>query len=66
MTDNCERTIDILIFGASGFTGKYVVQEILKLSKKKRNFTWGIAGRNKAKLIAVLQEVGQKMSKCVN
>lgn len=52
--------IDVLIFGASGFTGKYTVKEIIKIANKYDNkFTWGIAGRNKDKLKAVLDEQGE-------
>lgn len=52
-----ERELDVIIFGASGFTGKYTVYESVKLLK---NFKWGVAGRNKQKLEAVLKEMGEK------
>lgn len=51
------RDLDVIIFGASGFTGKYAVYESVKLLK---NFKWGVAGRSKSKLEAVLQEMGEK------
>lgn len=54
-----ERELDVIIFGASGFTGKYAVYESVKLLK---NYKWGIAGRNKDKLQAVLTEMGNKAS----
>lgn len=52
-----ERELDVIIFGATGFTGKYTVLKAVNLLK---DFKWGIAGRSKAKLEKVLQEMGQK------
>jgi hypothetical protein len=51
-----EESVDIVVLGASGFTGKYVLRELLKF----RNVTGreprkiGIAGRSKKKLAAAL------------
>lgn len=47
--------LDIVIFGATGFTGKYTVKEAARLAKLK-TFTWGIAGRRKEALKSVLKE----------
>ncbi|CAM6083266.1 unnamed protein product [Calypogeia fissa] len=55
-----EQLVDVIIFGASGFTGKYVIRELLKFTDcpkanggdGKRKV--GIAGRNKSKLSASL------------
>lgn len=52
MTD--ER-LDLVIFGATGFTGKYTVKEAERLAKDK-HFTWGIAGRRKEALESILKE----------
>ncbi|KAJ9586613.1 hypothetical protein L9F63_019806 [Diploptera punctata] len=51
--------LDLIIFGATGFTGKVAVFEIAKLAKEK-NVTWGVAGRNQSKLETVLKEVSEK------
>jgi len=51
--------LDLVIFGATGFTGKVAVYEIVKLAKEK-NITWGISGRNRNKLDDVLKEVEEK------
>jgi len=51
------RELDVIIFGASGFTGKYTVFEAVKILK---DYKWGIAGRSKDKLETVLQEMGTK------
>jgi short subunit dehydrogenase-like uncharacterized protein len=49
--------LDVIIFGASGYTGKYTVYEGVKVL---RGLKWGIAGRNRAKLESVLAEMGKK------
>jgi short subunit dehydrogenase-like uncharacterized protein len=51
--------LDLIIFGATGFTGKVAMYEIVKLAKEK-NITWGISGRNRNKLDNVLKEVEEK------
>ncbi|XP_073832462.1 saccharopine dehydrogenase-like oxidoreductase [Musca autumnalis] len=50
--------LDAIIFGASGFTGKIVVEDAVEILK---DFKWGIAGRNEAKLKAVLETIGTKV-----
>uniref|UniRef100_A0A336M6G8 CSON012812 protein n=1 Tax=Culicoides sonorensis TaxID=179676 RepID=A0A336M6G8_CULSO len=55
-----ERDLDVIIFGASGFTGKYTVLKAVDLLK---DYKWGIAGRSKDKLEKVLQEMGTKAEK---
>lgn len=54
------RPLDLVIFGASGFTGKYTVFEAAQIL---RDVKWGIAGRSKAKLQQVLKEMGKKSGK---
>ena len=58
MANQGER-LDIIIFGATGFTGKIAVFNAVKLAKEK-NVTWGVAGRNQSKLEAVLKEASEK------
>ena len=42
---------DLIVFGATGFTGKLVVEYLLKnYGIRNSRFTWAIAGRNKNKL----------------
>lgn len=50
--------LDVVIFGASGFTGKFTILEGVKLLS---GLKWGIAGRNKRKLEEVLVEIGEKL-----
>nr|XP_018917008.1 PREDICTED: saccharopine dehydrogenase-like oxidoreductase [Bemisia tabaci] len=54
------RSIEILVFGATGYTGQYVVNELAKLAKEYGSLTWGIAGRNKDKLQGVLRKTSEK------
>lgn len=54
------RPLDVIIFGASGFTGKYCIYEATKVLS---NLKWGIAGRSQEKLEKVLQEMGKKANK---
>ncbi|OAF66662.1 Saccharopine dehydrogenase-like oxidoreductase [Intoshia linei] len=53
-TDN--KKYDIVVFGATAFTGKYVVREMLFNSKYNSSVKWAIAGRNLDKLTFVLEE----------
>nr|XP_022910544.1 saccharopine dehydrogenase-like oxidoreductase [Onthophagus taurus]XP_022910545.1 saccharopine dehydrogenase-like oxidoreductase [Onthophagus taurus] len=53
--------LDIIIFGATGFTGRRIVPRLHEILKKENlNLTWGIAGRSKNKLKEVLIEAEQK------
>lgn len=56
------RKYDIIVFGASGFTGQFVAMEMANLSQKY-NLTWAIAGRNLNKLQKVLDNVYNSFSK---
>jgi len=46
------RKFDIILFGATGFTGK-LVAKYLSSHANTENITWAIAGRDEEKLIAV-------------
>lgn len=52
-----ERELDFIIFGASGFTGKYTVLEAVVILNRLR---WGVAGRDENKLKKVLTEASTK------
>ncbi|XP_058058103.1 saccharopine dehydrogenase-like oxidoreductase isoform X2 [Anopheles bellator] len=55
--DQSDEKLDVIIFGASGFTGKYTIYEGIKLLD---GLKWGIAGRSREKLRQVLGEVEKK------
>lgn len=50
-----EQRLDFVIFGATGFTGKYTVKVAAKLAKEK-NMKFGVSGRRKQALEAVVKE----------
>jgi short subunit dehydrogenase-like uncharacterized protein len=52
------RDFDIVVYGATGFTGRLVAEHLLKVHGAAGDLTWAIAGRNKAKLEAVRSEIG--------
>ncbi len=47
--------LDVLIFGATGYTGQYVIEEMARKGKQL-GFKWGVAGRTVDKLKQVLQQ----------
>ncbi|CAH0723483.1 unnamed protein product, partial [Brenthis ino] len=55
--------LDLVIFGATGFTGKYAVEEMCSISKNYPEITWAIAGRNQSKLKDVLNKISKKNDK---
>lgn len=50
------REFDIIIWGATGFTGKLVVEHLYKNYGVNKSLTWAIGGRSQAKLEAVRAE----------
>ena len=48
-----QRDFHITVFGATGVTGKYVVEELhrIKLEKGHEHLRWAMAGRNLEKLM---------------
>ncbi|CAK1579762.1 unnamed protein product [Parnassius mnemosyne] len=52
--------LDLVIFGATGFTGKNTVFECVRIARRRPGLTWGIAGRSQSKLDGVLQEASKK------
>ena len=49
-----EKDIDIIVYGATGFTGKLCVEY---LASEERPTKWAIAGRNQDKLKKVADEL---------
>jgi len=54
-----EKTYDIVVFGASGFTGQYVVDEVARVAEEEQ-IKWAISGRNMGKLQKVLSESSKR------
>jgi len=61
------RTYDLVVFGASGFTGQYVVEELARTVEREQSprggggVKWAIAGRDMKKLQDVLDAVTERI-----
>ena len=49
-----EKIYDVVVWGASGFTGRLAVDYIYK-NQSNSNLTWAVAGRNKSKIEEVIE-----------
>lgn len=54
-----ERDFSIVVWGASGFTGKLTAEYLLGRYGVASEFKWAIAGRNRAKLEAVRADIAR-------
>lgn len=52
------REFDVIVYGATGFTGRLVAEHMLSTYGVGRDVRWAIAGRSRAKLEAVRVEIG--------
>ncbi|XP_054892904.1 saccharopine dehydrogenase-like oxidoreductase [Poeciliopsis prolifica] len=59
------RPYHLVIFGASGFTGQFVVEEVARTASEgpKGSLKWAVAGRSKQKLEKVLEQAAGVLSK---
>lgn len=53
---------DIVLYGASGFTGAYVLKLLLE-EQKQHNVSFAIAGRSEVRLKKLLQNISQELGK---
>ena len=53
-----EREFDVVVFGASGYTGKLVAEYIQSEYGENGSVNWAIAGRNREKLEGIREELG--------
>ena len=51
-----EKTLDVVVYGATGYTGKLVVEYLLNQYGKGGDFKWAIAGRDQEKLNNIIEE----------
>lgn len=49
--------LDLIVYGATGFTAGFVVKEIANAKDLPAGFTWGIAGRNAIALKSLQQSL---------
>lgn len=58
-----ERTFkewDIVVFGATGFTGHFVVEELARVAEEE-NLSWAVAGRKMHKIQNMLETIGKHL-----
>lgn len=53
-----EREFDVVVFGASGYTGKLVAEYIQSEYGENGSVKWALAGRNREKLEGIRDELG--------
>ena len=60
------RPYHIVIFGATGFTGQFVVEEVARTAAEgpKGSLTWAVAGRSRQKLEKVLDQAAAALGMC--
>lgn len=52
------RDYDVVVWGATGFTGRLVAEYLLSRYGASRDLRWAVGGRNREKLEAVLGQIG--------
>uniref|UniRef100_A0A667ZPT7 Saccharopine dehydrogenase-like oxidoreductase n=1 Tax=Myripristis murdjan TaxID=586833 RepID=A0A667ZPT7_9TELE len=62
---NWNRPYHIVVFGASGFTGQFVVEEVARTACEgpNGNLHWAVAGRSKQKLDKVLEQAAAALGR---
>ena len=56
MSDLPQKKYDLVVFGATGYTGKLCAEYIS--TNLPTNLKWAIAGRTERKLLALMDEIG--------
>ncbi len=54
------KDFDIIILGATGYTGKLVCEELARHCAEKSNLTWAVAGRSDTKLEKTLAQLAEQ------
>ena len=61
-----QRPYHLVVFGASGFTGQFVAEEVAReqvASGQSSSLPWAVAGRSREKLQRVLERAALKLGK---
>jgi len=60
--NQAQTDLDLIVWGATGFTGRLVVEYLLKRYGVDQSLYWAIAGRSQTKLDALKAELGESAS----
>lgn len=58
LVDPAAHQFDVVVYGATGFTGRLVAEHLLATYGANGDVVWAMAGRNAEKLAAVRDEIG--------
>lgn len=61
-TERARNAYDFVIFGATGFTAGFVLEEIAQHVRLPPDFTWALAGRNKQSLLKIAEKYSSNSS----
>lgn len=59
------REFDLILWGASGFTGRLVAEHLARRCREGLQLRWAVGGRNAGKLAATLAEIGAERTPLV-
>eukprot|EP00127_Corallochytrium_limacisporum_P006880 Clim_evm95s236 gene=Clim_evmTU95s236 len=57
-----EKKYDIVVFGGTGFTGKYLVADVIRYASENPKFTYAIAGRNEQRVRNAIDDICGKFN----
>ncbi|XP_021121159.1 saccharopine dehydrogenase-like oxidoreductase isoform X3 [Heterocephalus glaber] len=61
-----QRSFQLVVFGASGFTGQFVTEEVAReqvAPERSSRLPWAVAGRSREKLLRVLERAALKLGR---
>lgn len=61
-TGGARDQYDFIIFGATGFTAGFVLEEIAQHTRLPSGFTWALAGRNEQSLLKIAEKYSSSSS----
>lgn len=66
-TVTSSRPYHIIVFGATGFTGQFVVEEVARCAAESpggSSLKWAVAGRSRQRLEEVLKQAAGRLCMC--
>ncbi len=67
LTTSSKRPYHIIVFGATGFTGQFVVEEVARMCTEGPGGTlqWAVSGRNRDRLEKTLIQAADALCTCL-